>query len=421
MDRTSSVVITGIGLVTPIGNDVKTSWQSLTQGVSGTQEITRFELGDYPCRAAGLVQNEQKNLDSVLTQKEQMRTSRFIHMAMIAGKEAMQDSGFDENNPVDRENFGAYIGVGIGGLETITQAVQLLDQKGMRRVSPFIIPKTISNLAAGHLSMRWNLQGPITSITNACSSSADAVGLAFRLIRDGYANCMLAGGSESCLVPITVAGFGNMRALSTWKGDPSKACRPFDKDRTGFVIGEGAGILTLERRDLAEKRGAKIYAEIVGYAATADAFHVTAMHPDGRGAQRAIEKALVDARIDSSQIGYINAHGTGTPMNDAVETKVLKNVFGKKIDKNNLERTLVSSTKSMTGHLLGAAGGTEIAFTALALKHQVAPPTINLDNPDLGCDLDYVAHESRSISSDYAISNSFGFGGGNAVVVLKRV
>ena len=421
MPARNSVVITGIGLVTPIGNDTNATWNSAIKGKSGICKIDSFDISNYPCKVAGIVKNEQDQLNSVLNPKDQARTGRFIHMAMMAGHQAMVDSGLDENNPTNRENFGSYVGVGIGGLKTITDGINDLNEKGMRRVSPFIIPKAINNLAAGRLSMRWNLQGPITAITNACSSGADAFGLAFRLIRDGYADYMLAGGAESCIIPIAIAGFGNIRALSTWSGNPSKACRPFEKQRTGFVVGEGAGMMILERKDLAIKRNAKIYAEIIGYGATADAFHITAMHPEGRGAIAAIKTALADAKINSDQIGYVNAHGTGTPMNDVVETTILKKIFGEKINKNSHDQILVSSTKSMTGHLLGAAGGIEIGFTALALKNQIVPPTINLEEPDPQCDLDYVPNQAREANITHAISNSFGFGGGNSVVALKTI
>lgn len=420
MFKRNDVVITGIGLVTPVGNDTQTAWQALVQGKSGTGPQDRFDMPDYPCKAVGLVRNEQAALDAVFSTKNQSRTDRFIHLAVLAGHQAMVDSGFSHENPEQRHRFGVYLGVGVGGLPGISDAVMRSHQEGLRRVSPFVIPKTVNNQAAGWLSMLWNLQGSILAIGNACSSSGDSVGLAFRAIRDGYADYMLAGGSEACILPMSIAGFGNMRTLTHWDGDPAAASRPFDAKRTGFVMAEGAAIMVLERKDFALARGAKIYAEIVGYGTSSDAFHVTAMHPDGRGAVQAVHMALEDANIKPNQVGYVNAHGTGTPMNDPIETAVLKKVFGELIDPKKSEHIAVSSTKSMTGHMLGAAGGAEVAFTALALQNQIMPPTINLENLDPACDLDYVANQSRKASFEYAISNAFGFGGGNSVVVLKK-
>jgi 3-oxoacyl-[acyl-carrier-protein] synthase II len=420
-ERNNRVVITGIGLVNPLGNDTQTTWQGIIAGRSGIRTIPKeFGLSAYHVTTAGLVTDEQAWLDKVLPAKFHSKTDRFIHLSLIAGHQAMVDSGLDQTVPENRERFGAYVGVGMGGLGSVTEAVRDLDHGGFKKLSPFIIPKTISNLAPAWLSMQWNLQGPITAFTNACSSSADAIGVAFRLIRDGYADYMLAGGAECCTVPIAIVGFGNMRALSTWSGDPAQASRPFDRDRTGFVIAEGAAVLILERLDMAQARGAHIYAELVGYGASADAYHITAMHPEARGAVAAMQHALADANIQPSAIGYINAHGTGTPMNDPTETLALKKVFGHLIDPSNPEHICVSSTKSMTGHMLGAAGATEAAFTALALQRGILPPTINLDTPDTACDLDYIPHHARQQTIDYALSNSFGFGGGNAVLVIKR-
>jgi len=420
MLKRSDVVITGIGLVTPVGNNVNSAWQSLMLGKSGIGPQDRFDMADYPCKAVGFVRNEKAALDAVFSVKNQSRADRFIHLAVLAGHEAMTDAGYSCQIPELRHRFGVYLGVGVGGLPGIVDAVHSLQREGLRRVSPFIIPKIINNQAAGWLSMQWNLQGPIVAVGNACSSSGDSVGFAFRAIRDGYADQMLAGGCESCILPMTIAGFGNMRALTSWDGDPAAASRPFDAKRSGFVIAEGAAVMVLERKDLALARGAKIYAEIAGYGATSDAFHITAMHPDGRGAIQAINTALEDANITPSHVGYVNAHGTGTQMNDPLETMVLKNVFGDFVNPDKANHIAVSSTKSMTGHMLGAAGGAEVAFTALALKNQILPPTINLENPDPACDLDYVPNVARPASFEYAISNSFGFGGGNSVVVLKK-
>lgn len=416
------VVITGIGLITPLGNDTQSTWQGAIQGRSGIQKVPDdVGLGDYSVKIAGLVTGEKLILDAIVSAKSQHKTDRFMHLAMIAGHQAMHDSGLAESNAcANPERFGVYMGVGIGGLKTIADVVHECDHHGLKRVSPFVIPKTISNLAPAWLAMQWNLQGPLTAFTNACASSADAVGMAFRLIRDGYADRMLAGGTESCVVPMAIAGFGNMRALSSWQGDPAQASRPFDKNRMGFVLSEGAAVLVLERADYAQKRGARIYAEVVGYGSTADAYHITGMHPEGRGAVMAMQHALADAHIDPSSVGYVNAHGTGTPMNDVIETLALKKTFGWLIDPVQPDHICVSSTKSMMGHVLGAAGAAEAAICALALHTSILPPTINLDNPDPACDLDYIAHAAREKHVDYAISNSFGFGGGNAVLVFKR-
>ncbi len=416
------VAITGVGLINPLGNNTKACQKALISGKSGLSFYDHDDLKDYPYKVFGLVKNEQQLLDQIFPPNKQRKTDRFIHLAMIAGHEAMSALRQAQGERVEKDRFGVCIGVGIGGVNAINQAAVSLHQNGVKKVSPFLIPQAIINQAAAQLSMQYNLQGPICSVVNACSSSGDAVGLAFRMIRDGYADYMLTGGTESCIIPLSIGAFGNMRAICRWQGDdPTKACRPFDRDRAGFIMSEGAGILVLERMDLAQKRGANIYAEIVGYGSTSDAYHITAMHPEGRGAQRAIEVALLDAKVDKSQIGYINAHGTSTKMNDRIETAVIKQVFGEQSNPKNSNHLLVSSTKSMTGHLLGAAGGTEISFTALALKNQILPPTINLENSDPECDLDYIANESREAKVDYAISNSFGFGGGNSVIVLKKI
>lgn len=423
MSNKNRVAITGIGLVTPLGNTTQSNWENLIAGKSGLSFVDYPQLKDYPYKVFGLVKNEQELLDKTFCPNKQRKTERFIHLALLAGSQAMLDSGLSKEFPEQRDRFGVLVGVGIGGLASIEQGALSLNLEGVKKVSPFLIPKVIINQSSAYLSMEFDLQGPISSLVNACSSSGDSIGYSFRMIRDGYADYMLTGGSESCVTPLSIAAFGNMRALCAWQGqDPTKASRPFDKDRAGFIMGEGSGMLVLERMDLAQKRGANIYAEIVGFASTGDAYHITAMHPEGRGACRAIEIALQDAQVDKEKIGYINAHGTSTKMNDAVETLVLKKVFGSHVDANNLKRAMISSTKSMTGHLLGAAGGTEISYTALALKNQILPPTINLENPDPECDLDYIPNQARSVTGvEYAISNSFGFGGGNSVVVLKKI
>ena len=421
MTHKHRVAITGIGLVSPLGNSTQDTWQAVLSGKSGITHQDRYPMPGYPCQVAGLVRGEQELLDAALSLKHQTKTDRFIHLALIAGREAMIHAGLSTQFPNDRTRFGSYVGVGIGGLASIGQAVLDLHEHGYKKVSPFVIPKSINNQAAGWLSMQWDLQGPSLALTSACASSGDAIGVAFRAIKDGYADYMLTGGTESCVVPVAIAGFGNMRALSTWTGDPKRASRPFDKQRSGFVMAEGAAMLVLERMDLAVARGADIVAEIVGYGATSDAHHITAMHPEGRGAVSAINLAMHEAGLTINDIGYVNAHGTSTLMNDQVETMVIKKVFGDLCAKDYSDHLLVSSTKSMTGHMLGAAGAAEAAFTALALRDGMFPPTINLDDPDPLCDLDYIPHTARKATVQSAISNSFGFGGSNAVLAIKKV
>lgn len=419
------VVVTGIGLTTPAGSSAELSWDSLVNGRSGISSLVEDDTFETEAvfnasKVAGLVKNVQPKIDSVLSVQEQRKTDRFIQLALVAGEEAIVDAGLSKEFPHDRGRFGAYVGVGIGGLESIAQAALDFNERGYRAISPFMLPRVISNEAPGWLSIKFDLQGPTMAIVNACSSGNDAIGQAFRAIQDGHTDYMIAGGTESCVTPLVFAGFGNMRALSSWKGDPACASRPFDKDRSGFVLAEGAGLILLEREDFARKRGAKIYAEIVGYGAHSDAHHITAIHPEGRGAVRSIQSALNQAKVSQEKIGYVNAHGTATYMNDPSETKILKNVFGSRANKTSADRLLVSSTKSMTGHMLGAAGGAEVAFTALAIKHGVLPPTINLDTPDDLCDLDFLPKNSVEKRVDYALTNSFGFGGANSVILLKK-
>jgi 3-oxoacyl-[acyl-carrier-protein] synthase II len=415
------VVITGMGMITPLGNDVTTSWHNARAGRSGLSAASAVHgLGDYHVASVGRVTGEQPLLDAVLPAKFHTKTDRFVHLALIAGHEAVRDAGLATLAPEVRAQCGVYIGVGIGGLQSIEEATHDVDRSGLKRLSPFTIPKTISNIAPAWLAMQWELQGPLMAFTNACASSSDALGMAFRLIRDGYTTAMLAGGAESCMTPLALAGFGNMRALSTWAGDPAAASRPFERNRSGFVLSEGASMMVLEQYEHAVQRGAPIYAEIVGYGASADAYHCTAMHPEGRGAMLAMERALADARLAPAAIDYINAHGTGTAMNDVVETMAIKKVFGDRAYPAHAHHVVASSTKSMSGHLLGAAGSTEAVLTACALRDQCVPPTINLDDPDPVCDLDYVPHMARDAAITYAMSNSFGFGGGNAVLILKR-
>ena len=416
MGEKRRVAITGIGLVTPLGISTEQTWRALLAGQSGISSLDDPLLDGYPIRYAGLVQNEQEALDQLLTPKEQNRTDRFIHLAMLAASQAMQQANLPSLSPEEAARAGVYVGVSVGGVHTIVDAVNECARSGVRRVSPFLIPKLINNEGASAISIRWGLKGPVMSVSSACSSGADAIGQAYMSIVSGQTDMMVAGGAESAVTPLTIGGFGNMRALANWQGDPREASRPFDGKRCGFVMAEGAGILVLEELSAAEARGATIIAELVGYGCTADAFHTTALHPDGEGGQRALRSVLHQAGITPEQIGYINAHGTSTRMNDAVETGIIKQVLG-----DHAYQVAISSTKSMTGHMLGAAGGVEAGIAALALQQQIAPPTINLTNPDPACDLNYTPHEAQSFSGEYALSQSFGFGGSNTVLGLKKL
>lgn len=420
MLESNEVVITGIGLVTPLGMTTEENWHHVCDGRSGLSLFLHPRADQLTSRVVGQVPDAAHHAALHIPAKDIRKMERFSQYAVLAARQAMLDAGLTTTLPAERDRCGVYLGIGVGGLETFIDVGRTFDEGGAAKISPFMLPKAISNEAASWISIYWNLTGPMLTVVNACSSSADAVGLGYRLIRDGYADYMLVGGTESCITPESIAAFGTMRTLSTWQGEPHAASRPFDKKRTGFVMGEGAGILLLERKSSAIARQARIYASVVGYAATADAYHIIAMHPEARGAQKAMEAALSDARIRPEQVGYINAHGTGTPMNDAAESMAIKKVFGAHADPTKENHLVVSSTKSMTGHLLGAAGGVEIAYTALALYHQKVPPTLNLTDPDPLCDLDYVPHVARKHTFEYALSNSFGFGGANAVVVLKK-
>lgn len=404
------VAITGIGLVTPLGASTAQTWNGICRGDSGIVTLDDPALADYPVRIAGLVRGEHDRLDACLSQKEQQRTDRFIHLTALAASEALAQADLSLTVS-DKQRAGVFVGVGLGGLNSIIDAVRTIDHSGMRRLSPFIIPKLISNEAASIVSMHHDLRGPTLSISTACSSGADAIGQAMYAIRHGVSDVMVAGGAEHVISPLAIAGFGNMRALAQWQGDPTEASRPFDRDRCGFVMAEGAGMLVLEELSRAQKRGATIYAEVVGYAATNDAHHMAAIHPEGRGARAAITNALADAQCVPSDIGYINAHGTSTQMNDAIEAAAIRDIFGE-------TQPYVSSTKSMTGHMLGAAGGVEIGLSALTLHHQVAPATRNLTTSD--CDIRHVPAHGYELKAQYAMSNSFGFGGANTAVVLKQ-
>jgi len=407
------VVITGVGLVSPLGVGTAETWEALIAGKSGIGPITRFDTTDYPSRIAG----EVKGFDphNYLDKKEVKKSDTFIHYALAAAGYAMEDSGFQ----VDEENadrVGVIIGSGIGGLPLIEATHQTLLERGPSRVSPFFIPGLIVNMAAGQVSIRYGARGPNTAPATACTTGLHAIGDAFRLVQMGEADAMIAGGTEAVISPLALAGFAAMRALSHgFNDEPEKASRPWDARRDGFVIGEGAGIVILEEYEGAMRRGVPVYAEVVGYGMSADAHHISAPHPEGDGAVRVMTVALKDAGLPPEAIGYINAHGTSTPLGDLSEVKAVHRVFGE-----HARKIAVSSTKSATGHLLGAAGGLETGILALAMKNQILPATLNLDEPGEGCDLDFVPHQARPADLEYALTNSFGFGGTNGALIMKR-
>jgi 3-oxoacyl-[acyl-carrier-protein] synthase II len=406
------VVVTGVGLVSPVAIGTQANWAALLAGKSGIRTITRFDASRHSARIAG----EVVDFDPLqfVEKKDVKKMDVFIQYALAAAQFAVDDAHL-EVTPAIADDVGVFIASGIGGFSTIEREHLEMIKGGPRRISPFFIPASIINLAAGQVSIRFGARGPNLATCTACTASAHAIGEAFEIIRRGDAEIMIAGGSECAITPLGVGGFAAMRALSTRNDDPAHASRPFDKDRDGFVMGEGAGICILETLESAKKRGASIYAELVGYGSTCDAFHLTGQPEDGHGAVRSMKMALKKAAVQPSEVDYINAHGTSTPVNDPTETKAVKHVFGE-----HAYKLAMSSTKSMTGHLLGAAGGLEAGITALAVKHQMAPPTINLENPDEACDLDYVPHKARAVKIRYALSNSFGFGGTNGTLLLKR-
>jgi 3-oxoacyl-[acyl-carrier-protein] synthase II len=406
------VAVTGLGVVSPLGCGVERNWRALVEGRSGIGPITRFACEDYPTRIAGEVRDFEP--DDFIEKKDRKKMDVFIQYALGAATMAMESAGLVIDEAI-AGRVGCIVGVGIGGLESIEETHTSFMDSRLKRLSPFFIPKLIGNLAPGQISMRFGAKGINYAPTSACASGAHGVGEAFRLIRDGYLDAAIAGGAEAAVTPLGVGGFSVMRALSTRNDAPERASRPFDRDRDGFVIGEGAAILILEELEAARARGATIVAEIIGYGANADAFHITQPAPEGRGAAECMRLALADAGLAPEVVGYVNAHGTSTQHNDANETRAIKQVFGA-----HAAKLAVSSTKSMTGHLLGAAGSLEALYTALALREQLLPPTINYENPDPECDLDYVPNEARAAAFDVAISNSFGFGGTNASLVLRR-
>ena len=413
MNNNRRVVITGMGAITPLGNDFETFWSNLKDGVSGIHTIESFDTSAYDCHIGGEVRGfDPKTVFK--NPKDVRRTDRFAQLAMAAAKMAMADSALEmaSENP---DRFGVLVSSGIGGLKTLEDQYTILLSKGPKRVSAFTIPMLISNMASGLISMEFGMRGPNMCIVTACATSNNAIGESWRMIKFGDADVFLAGGSEAAIIPIGLAGFGAMKALSTRNDEPERASRPWDRDRDGFVIGEGAGVVVVEELERAKKRNAKIYCELVGYGLSADAYHMTAPPHDGGGAAKAMELALEHAQLSVDQVDYINAHATSTGLGDVAETRAIKTVFG-----DRAKSVSISSTKSMTGHLLGGAGAVEMAVCALAIRDGVIPPTINLDNPDEECDLDFTAHTAREKKVSVALNNSFGFGGHNATLVVKE-
>jgi len=406
------VVVTGVGIVSPLGIGTEANWDALCAGRSGIDTITRFDASQHSARIAG----EVKGFDPLrfVDKKDVKKMDIFIQLAIAASQFAMDDAGLTIA-PDIATRAGVFIASGIGGFSTIEREHKALIEGGPRRISPFFIPATIINLAAGQVSIRFGAKGPNSATCTACSASAHAIGDAFEVIRRNDADVMIAGGSESAITPMGVGGFAAMRALSTRNDEPQRASRPFDKDRDGFIMGEGSGVIILEELGFAQRRGAPIYAELVGYGMTADAYHITAPSEDGDGGMRVMQMAIKQAGITPDKVDYINAHGTSTPYNDKLETMAIKRLFGE-----HAYTVAISSTKSMTGHLLGAAGGVEAVISTLAIRHQMIPPTINYDTPDPECDLDYVPNEKRAAKIDYVLSNSFGFGGTNGALLFKR-
>ncbi len=406
------VVVTGVGLISALGHTAEQTWAGIRQSRSGVGPITQFDASQFSARIAA----EVKDFDPLafFDKKDLKKVGRFIQFAVAAADEAMKSSGL-QVTPEIAEQVGVYIGSGIGAFEVIEREHKNLLEKGPGRISPFFIPATIVNLASGNVSIRTGAKGPNSATATACTTSAHCIGDSFRLIQHGYADAMICGGAEACITPMGVGGFAALRALSTRNDEPERASRPWDRDRDGFIVGEGAGILILEELEMAQRRGAPILAEIVGYGMSGDAYHITAPSEDGDGAYRVMRNAIKDAKLTPDQIDYINAHGTSTPVGDTIECRAVKRTLGE-----HATKVAVSSTKSMTGHLLGGAGGLEAGLTVLALRDQIAPPTINLDNPDPECDLDFVPHTARPMKIEYALSNSFGFGGTNGSLIFKR-
>lgn len=406
------IVITGLGSVAPNGNHVDDYWANLTSGVSGIGPITYFDSSNHRVKIAGQLTDFDPEI--VLDAKEIRKLDPFSVYALVATHEAIKMSGLD-NNQFNPDRVGVTIGTGVGGIQTLEDQQRVIDQKGARRVSPQFVPKMIANIAGGHLSMRWNLKGPNQTVTSACASATDAIGMAMRLILAGDADAMVTGGTEASITGLTIAGFANMRALSQSNENPTTASRPFDRDRNGFVLGEGSGMIVIETESHAKKRGANILAELAGYGSTDDAFHITQPSEGGIGALKAMDRAITDANLNLEDIDYINAHGTSTPFNDKNESAAINQLF-----KDHSKKLKVSSTKSMTGHLLGAAGGIEAVASVKTIMHQIIAPTINYDTPDPECNLDYVPNIAQNSKVDALLSNTFGFGGHNAVICIRK-
>jgi 3-oxoacyl-[acyl-carrier-protein] synthase II len=407
------VVITGLGIVSPVGNTVQEAWDNLIAGRSGIGPITRFDASAFSARIAGEVKNF--DINAYLSAKEARRMDTFIHYGMAAGIHAFRDSGLEVTTE-NAERIGVNIGSGIGGLQEIESTHNQYLSGGPRKISPFFIPSTIINMISGNISIMFGMKGPNLAMVTACTTATHCIGESARIIEYGDADVMLCGGAESTVTPLAIGGFASARALSTRNDDPETASRPWDKDRDGFILGEGAGILVLEEFEHAKARGARIYAEVAGYGMSGDAYHMTAPVEDGDGARRCMNNALKNARMNHDEVDYVNAHGTSTPLGDLAETIAVKRCFG-----DHASKLVVNSTKSMTGHLLGAAGGVEAIFSALALFHQISPPTVNIFNQDEQCDLDYCANSARKMEIRAALSNSFGFGGTNGTLALRRV
>lgn len=408
------VVVTGLGMLSPLGNDVTSTWNAILKGESGIGPITCMDASEFTTHFAGEVKDF--NVEDYIPKKETKKMDRFIQFGIAAGKQALADSGL-EINEANAARVGVTIGSGIGGLGLIEENHKKLMENGPRKISPFFVPATITNMISGFLSIMEGLKGPNLNIVTACTTGVHNIGIAARMIAYGDADAMLAGGAESSITPLGLGGFAAARALSTRNDDPVKASRPWDKDRDGFVMGEGAGVVMLEEYEHAVARGATIYSELVGFGMSGDAYHMTSPPTDGEGAAAAMQNAINDAQVDLSKIGYINAHGTSTPAGDIAEVSAVKSIFGEQ----GAKELMVSSTKSMTGHLLGAAGSVEAIFTLLALRDNIAPPTINLENPGEGCDLDFVANVAKPLDAEYALCNSFGFGGTNGSLMFKKI
>lgn len=408
------VVITGLGIVSPVGSSVPSAWDNIVSGKSGITRITRFDASAFASQIAGEVNDF--DITQYLSVKEARRMDTFIHYGMAAAIQAIKDAGIEDATKLEPEQIGVNIGSGIGGLQMIESTDAVYHKGGPRKISPFFIPSTIINMIAGNLSIMYGYKGPNIAIATACTTATHSIGYSARMIEYGDADVMISGGAESTVTPLAIGGFSSAKALSVNNDDPAMASRPWDIDRDGFVLGEGAGVMVLEEMEHAKRRGAKIYAELVGFGMSADAYHMTAPSDDGEGAARCMTNALKNAQIDPTKVSYVNAHGTSTPLGDIAETIAVKRCFG-----DHAKKLAVSSTKSMTGHLLGAAGGVEAIFSALAIYNKIAPPTINIVNQDPQCDLDYIPNMARDLDIDVALSNSFGFGGTNGTLVFRKV